>query len=67
MKTYQKPNTDIVFVAMDKLLQEISNGMFNNGKTPDNSTIDLGGEFNETEETSGNLSRSFSVWGDDEE
>ena len=64
--TYQKPATDVIVLSTDALLVDTSNGIFTETKTPDNSTIDLDGDFNETGATSGNLSRR-TVWDDEEE
>ena len=54
--TYQKPKTEFIVVALSQLMagSPVEDG-FNQNETPT------------TEESSGNLSRSFSVWGDDED
>lgn len=54
--TYQKPATDIILLTTKQLVMAspVENG-FNTGTAE------------ETEQTSGNLSRHFSVWGDDED
>ena len=63
---YQKPTTEIMFVAMDQHLMQASKtgGLLGDGDTPNNLDLENTGE---TSGTSGNLSRSFSVWGDDED
>ena len=63
---YQKPTTEIMFVAMDQHLMQASKtgGLLGDGDTPNN--LDLG-NTGTTDAEGGNLSRSFSVWGDDED
>lgn len=62
---YQKPNTEIMFVAMDQHLMQASKtgGLLGDGGTPND--LDLG-NAGSTDETGGNLSRSFSVWDDED-
>ena len=54
-KIYQAPNTDIVFVATQPMMAMSDP---EKGYNPD--------EAPETEETSGNLSRRYSAWDDEE-
>ena len=58
MKTmYQKPNTEVIFVTVQQMIaasKELVDG-FKMDEAPT------------TNETSGNLSRNFNPWGDDEE
>ncbi len=63
---YQKPTTEIMFVAMDQHLMQASKtgGLLGGGDNPQNLNLDNAGE---TSGTSNNLSRSFSIWGDDED
>lgn len=62
---YQKPNTEIMFVAMDQHLMQASRngGLLGDGDDPNN--LDLG-NAGSTDETGGNLSRGRSIWDDDD-
>ncbi|MBO7140763.1 MAG: hypothetical protein J6W19_09370 [Prevotella sp.] len=62
--TYQKPATEIVVLSTGTHLMDISNGKLGNGETPKG--FDPTQAMNETDATSGNLSRR-SVWDDEEE
>lgn len=59
MKTYQKPETDLILVAVQQLLVQAS--PVENGFNMDKPLGDTG------EQTSGNLSRGRSVWDDEED
>ena len=63
--TYQKPATDIVMLSTGTILQAISNGLLGTGDTPKD--FDPSKPANTTDATSGNLSRHYSIWDEDEE
>lgn len=58
MKTYQKPETDLILVAVQQLMVQAS---------PVENGFNMDDPLGETEQTSGNLSRGRSVWDDEED
>ena len=60
-KTYQNPEIEYLFVSPEEMIAA-SNGILG---TEEPGTIDLSQPTNETNETSGNLSR-IKVWSDEE-
>ena len=62
-KKYQNPTTGIFLLSTGSLLV-YSNGLLGDGETP--KPFNPNKDVNETTETSGNLSRHYSVWDDEE-
>ena len=61
MKTYLKPNTDVLYISVEQMIA--ASGPVGPGST-DNHDLNTAPT---TDETSGNLSRRKDIWADDEE